>query len=96
MGFFVFQHIPAGTCGDFTNPLWFREGEAGATSPNSAKTELLWGRQGSVGAAGGRAPHVSVSGWKVLSGSQSLCLGLCAETLNPQSFALCTLRTDNL
>lgn len=75
-----------------------RLGGAAATSPNAAfaKAELLWDRQGSVGAAGGRGPHVSVSGWKVLSGSQSLCLGLCAETLNPQSFALCTPGTDNL
>lgn len=104
----VRQDIPGGTFGHFTNPLWFvghqsREGEAQrgcrqepAPSPKAAvaKAKLLWDRQGSVGAAGSQGPHVPVSGWKMLSGSQSLCL--CAETLNPQSFVLCTLGTDNL
>lgn len=39
--------------------------------------------------------HLHVWG-KVLSGSQSICLCLCAERLGPQSFVLCTLGTDNL
>lgn len=33
---------------------------------------------------------------KALSGSQSICLCLCAERLGPQSFVLCTLGTNNL